>query len=86
MDLARQDRRVSGKVLAPAVVQATATLVLAVVEGVENGATLGMAVATILTAFVGWLKADCRYVTLRQQIAVPRVPAPAREGHLDTPD
>jgi hypothetical protein len=84
VDLVRQDRRISGKVVAPALVQAVATLVLAAVEGPRDDATLGMAVATVLTSAVGWLRADCRYVTLRQQL-VP-LPTNVGEGQLDQPD
>ena len=84
VDLASQDRRISGKVVAPALVQAVATLLLAAVEGPQDGATLGMAVATVLTAAVGWVRADCRYVTLRQQL-VP-LSTNVGEGQLDQPD
>jgi len=84
VDLARQDSRISGKVVAPTLVQAVATLVLAAVEGPQDGATLGMAVATVLTAAVGWVRADCRYVTLRQQLV--SLPTAVGEGRLDQPD
>jgi len=84
VDLARQDRRISGKVAVPALIQALATLALAAVEGPSDGATLGMALATILTASVGWVKSDCRYVAVRQEVA-PLQPN-VGEGITDTPD
>ena len=84
VDLARQDKRISSKVFVPALVQAVTTLVLAALEGPEDGATLGMAVATMLTAAVGWVKADCRYVNLRQQFS--SLPAGIGEGQFDKPD
>jgi hypothetical protein len=84
VDLAVQDRRISSKVSTPALIQAIATLTLAAVEGPRDGATLGMALATILTATVGWLKSDCRYVALRHEFAPAR--STATEGLTDVPD
>ena len=60
------DQRLSGKVTAPALAQAIATVVLAITDGASDHATTALAAATLATAVLGWSKVDHRFSALRE--------------------